>query len=142
MHLGSSTPYSHPKVPFAHFILPLPQIPNSTLDHRWTGIYLRALYQIYQNLLSSVKRAIGDHNNRYGMELPVHYNMIMTSTFMMLVPRSRGFCAGPKICPEVWVNSVGMLGIVWVKDREEAEGWKQVGCENVLKGVGLPRGYR
>ena len=35
---------------------------------------------------------------------------------------------------EVWVNSVGMLGMVWVKDREEAEGWRVVGCD-----AGIPR---
>ena len=73
------------------------------------------------------------------MDLPVHYNMVMTSTFMMLVPRTRGYCEGPKACPQVWVNSVGMLGMIWVKDREEAMGWEEVGYENVLKAVGIPR---
>ncbi|KAF8425230.1 hypothetical protein EV426DRAFT_561657, partial [Tirmania nivea] len=139
MHLGSITPYNHPKVPFAHFILPLPQIPTIATEPRRSSSYHQILYQTYLTLLSYVQRSIAIYNVQNSMDLPVHYNMIMTSAFMMLVPRIRGYCEGPKACPQVWVNSVGMLGVVWVKDREEARGWKEVGCENVLKAVGIPR---
>ena len=138
MEQNSKTPYSHPHIPFTHFILPLPAThphPNGTP----TDYYLNSLYRTYLLLLTAAKLAIAQYNSRYSTQLPVHYNLIMTQTFMMLVPRSTGFCEGPKECPEVWVNSVGLLGMVWVKDWMEAEGWRVVGCDNVLRAVGIPR---
>lgn len=139
MHLGSRTPYSHPKVPFTHFILPLPQVPTITIELRRSNTYHQVLYQTYLTLLSFVQHSFAIYNMQNSMNLPVHYNMVMASTFMMLTPRTRGYCEGPKACPQVWVNSVGMLGMIWVKDREEARGWEEVGYENVLKAVGIPR---
>ncbi|KAF8470804.1 hypothetical protein BDZ91DRAFT_719028 [Kalaharituber pfeilii] len=140
MVLSSKTPYTHPRVPFAHFILRIPPLAaNYATTTSAIHTYTTALHQIYLTLLSHVSNCISTYNAKYGESVPAHYNMLLTADYMMLIPRRKGYCEGPESCPKIWANSLGMVGEAWVKDEKEAEGWKVVGCQRVLKEVGVPK---
>lgn len=60
------------------------------------------------------------------------YNMVLTSTFMMLVPRRTEFC-GP-----VAVNSMGFAGSMLMRSQEELDYIRAEGPMRILAAVGVP----
>lgn len=55
----------------------------------------------------------------------------MTDSWIIVIPRSKA-----KV--EVMAaNAASMLGIVWVKNESELQGWKEYGPMEVLKEVGI-----
>ena len=75
------------------------------IDSTHDAVTASYLEHIYNTLLASVRITL----TNYDSSLPVHYNLVMTRTFMMLIPRVRAVAHG------VSANSMGMLGEVWVK---------------------------
>ncbi|RPB16512.1 hypothetical protein P167DRAFT_532063, partial [Morchella conica CCBAS932] len=103
----------HPDVPYTHFIAhPPPKATGKQLHH------------LFAALLAATKRALGNP------EMP-HYNFLMTTEWMVMVPRTRGECDG------VGVNSLGMMGVLWLGDDEQLEVWKGIGFDEFLGRVGV-----
>jgi len=61
------------------------------------------------------------------------YNVVMTRGWMCLLPRRRGGRGA------IGTNGIGMLGVVWVADREERDMWTELGMEQHLVYMGYPR---
>lgn len=63
---------------------------------------------------------------------PESYNMVLTSKFMMLVPRSR------EVFGPVAVNSMGFAGSLFVRSKEELDFICSESPMQVLTAVGVP----
>ncbi|KAH0613682.1 uncharacterized protein H6S33_005568 [Morchella sextelata] len=105
----------HPDVPYTHFIAHPPP--------KATG---KQLHYLFGALLAATKRALGNP------EVP-HYNFLMTTEWMVMIPRTRGECDG------VGVNSLGMMGVLWLGDYEQLEVWKGIGFDEFLGRVGVKK---
>ncbi|KAI5851511.1 ATP adenylyltransferase-domain-containing protein [Morchella snyderi] len=105
----------HPDVPYTHFIAhPPPKATAKQLHHHFSA------------LLAATRRALG------GPEAP-HYNFLMTAEWMVMVPRTRAECDG------VGVNSLGMVGVLWLGDHEQLAVWSAIGFDEFLGRVGVGR---
>ncbi|CAK7267961.1 hypothetical protein SEPCBS119000_002814 [Sporothrix epigloea] len=60
-------------------------------------------------------------------------NVIMTPDWMCLIPRRRGGKDG------TGAGSLGMLGLLWLKNRQERAHWEELGMTKHLVWMGLPR---
>lgn len=122
--IDSKAPYSHPSIPFEHYILPVPPNPQP-------GV----LHSIYNTLLTSCSFAILRANPLANPN--TNHNLIITPKFMMAVPR---------LLPaykDIGANSLSLLGIIWVKDEGEAGLWREEGVMTILTKVTIPRkGWR
>ncbi|KAK9478751.1 ATP adenylyltransferase-domain-containing protein [Lipomyces japonicus] len=109
-------PISHPGLPFAHFILPVPK--NPTIDDlilRFSALFSRTLTVLREH----------DQSNK-------SYNFAMTSKWMFMAPRSKEEFEG------VSVNSTGLVGLLLAKSQYQAELIKTVTPLHILGSVGLP----
>jgi ATP adenylyltransferase len=63
---------------------------------------------------------------------PESYNMILTSTYMMLVPRSK------EVYGPVAVNSMGFAGSMLVRSKAELDFIRNESPMRILAAVGIP----
>ena len=61
------------------------------------------------------------------------YDIVMTRKWMALIPRSSKGKDG------INTNGAGMMGLVWVQDQEERDGWTKLGMTKHLTDMGVPR---
>lgn len=108
----------HPDVPYAHFIV--------RTAGECTGEYLQSLFN---TLLSATKSALGSQLDD-AQPTPA-YNFLMTSDWMMMIPRTNAACNG------VGVNAVGMLGILWLESDGQLQALNNIGFDDALVYVGL-----
>jgi ATP adenylyltransferase len=80
-----------------------------------------ALYAIYTGLLS-----------RFDTKPDEPHNMLLTNTWMMVIPRRRAWI------DEIAANAASMVGMVWCKSEAQYEGWIERGIEGVLREMGKP----
>jgi ATP adenylyltransferase len=62
------------------------------------------------------------------------YNLLITRSWMLLVPRSREYAAGSS------VNALGFAGALLVRDDDELRELRETGLLAALAGVALPKG--
>ncbi|KAK9256404.1 HIT-like domain-containing protein [Lipomyces tetrasporus] len=110
-------PTSHPDVPFAHFVLPVPKSP-STED----------LVMRFSSLLARTLTTLREHDQR-----SISFNFAMTKEWMFLAPRCQEMYEG------VSVNATGMVGLLLAKSDEQLDLIKDTGPLKVTAKVGLPR---
>ncbi|KAK9241321.1 ATP adenylyltransferase-domain-containing protein [Lipomyces kononenkoae] len=110
-------PTSHPDVPFAHFVLPIPRNP-STED----------LVMRFSSLLARTLTALREHGQR-----SISFNFAMTKDWMFLAPRGQESYEG------ISVNATGMVGLLLAKSEEQLDFIKSTGPLEVTAKVGLPR---
>ncbi|BDA48076.1 probable diadenosine 5',5'''-P1,P4-tetraphosphate phosphorylase 2 [Coccomyxa sp. Obi] len=103
-------------LPFQSYACLLPDRPTS-----------KDLEQIFKELKAAFSPAVVPADGS-----PESYNMVLTSNFMMLVPRSRE-TYGP-----VAVNSMGFAGSMLVRSREELDFIHTESPMRVLAAVGVP----
>ena len=60
------------------------------------------------------------------------YNMVMVKEWIIVIPRRR---AG---WDNIRANGAGMMGLVWVQDIEERNGWTRLGMTELLARIGIP----
>lgn len=61
----------------------------------------------------------------------VDYNVVVVREWMLVIPRRHHGREG------VECNAVGMMGMVWVRDEEEREGWVRLGMTEHLRWLGI-----
>ena len=80
-----------------------------------------ALFGMYMKLLS-----------KFDMRPDEPHNIILTSQWLMVIPRSKAWIG------EVSANAASMVGMVWCKTEDQYEGWIQKGIAEVLREMGKP----
>jgi len=81
------------------------------------------IYAQYQDMLTQLQNHFGSI---------VAHNVIMTIDWVCVIPRQHRGQDG------VFANSLGMMGMVWVKDAEERAGWEKFGMTEHLSAIGYP----
>ena len=113
-------------LPFASFAARLPAADEECSP--------AALAAAYAGLLQRCTEFAGSRGPGQGEEgpAPLSYNMVLTRTFMMLVPR-RAEADGPISC-----NSVAFAGSFFVRSTEELGYVRGTGPMRILSSVGFP----
>lgn len=119
-------------VPFQHYISRLdgPVTPDSLLE-------------TYQRLMVRVRSAHRERRARHPEEATppgdgepacsdTAYNMVLTPRWMCLTPRRRGGLHG------TGAGSIGMMGLLWLKDERERAHWTELGMTDHLVWMGIP----
>ena len=92
------------------------------------------LAEVYHTHLLQCEHALTPYTmNSQQMHTHVPHNVIMTRNFIMTIPRRQ---AGLGLAT---ANAAGFMGLVWVPSAATVETWKDVGLQNVLAALGVPR---
>lgn len=102
-------------MPFKHYVFRLP-----------THAGANTVYEAYLRLLESSRQVLA----RLG-EGSRDYNVAMTADWIAVIPRRTS--DGP-----YGANAAGMLGIIYLPDREERDKWSQLGYTKQLEAFGIP----
>ncbi|CAG8639506.1 15633_t:CDS:2 [Cetraspora pellucida] len=120
-----------PKLPYVHHIALLdPQRLSGHHGHH--GEVSQYLNDVFHSLLDSMIEGLHKQSFSIGRN-PLSYNLIMTHTWFMIVPRSR------EKYEQISVNSLGFAGMLLTRSEEELELVKNVGVLNVLEGVAISK---
>lgn len=114
-------PLQNAALPFAHFVAKLPKSLDS-MDSDDLSMYFGSLLT---RGLTVLKQYDADH---------VSYNVLMTTDYMMLVPRSHSKYNGTGF----GVNSCGYAGLILCREKEYLDLCKNVGPDSILKELGFP----
>lgn len=115
-------PLQNASLPFAHFVAKLPDLKEMEADDLsmyFVSLLQRALTVIKEN-------EVVDH---------ISYNVLMTTEYMMVVPRSHSKYKGSKF----GVNSCGYAGLILCREKEYLTTCKEVGPITILKELGFPK---
>ena len=107
--------YSLPHVPHRHYVLHLPESAKA-----------EDVFDRYLKLLAEVKGI----QKRFGSG-PA-YNVALTSDWLCLIPRRHVNRDG------IGANAAGMLGLIWLRDQEERDGWSRLEYTSHLEYLGIP----
>lgn len=116
-------------IPFAAFAATLD--PPQPAEEAATGQYL---LHVYRQLLDQCRAFVSARTGQESVspsDGSLSYNLVLTSEFMLLVPR-RAEAVGPVSC-----NSVAFAGSIFVKSREEQQYVEQQGPLHILTAVGF-----
>ncbi|CAG8479062.1 5827_t:CDS:2 [Cetraspora pellucida] len=120
-----------PKLPYVHHIALLdPQRLSGHHGHH--GEVSQYLNDVFHSLLDAMIEGLHKQSFSIGRN-PLSYNLIMTHTWFMIVPRSR------EKYEQISVNSLGFAGMLLTRSEEELELVKNVGVLNVLEGVAISK---
>ncbi|KAG7005069.1 hypothetical protein G7Y79_00022g052900 [Physcia stellaris] len=112
--LSASESSTHPKVPYKHTIMAIPEKASA-----------EDVFNVYGKLLGEMRPVM----QKEGVE---DYNVVLVREWMLLVPRRHHGREG------VECNAVGMMGMVWLKDEAERQGWERLVMTEHLRWLGLP----
>ena len=107
------------KVPYVYDILHFEQVDSVAFPEC-----------ILHDYASSLRRARNLLEVPDGEEVP--HNVVLVKEWMLVIPRRR---AGIGVTS---ANAAGMLGMVWVRSREELEEWQRCGLTKCLAEFGVP----
>lgn len=100
-------PLQSDKVPFAHFVVPLPESPEEVNED--------LLAMVYISLLQRTLSFFQDWTNENpGLQERKGYNVLLTKKWMCLVPRSNAKAESL----DIGFNSTGYAGLVLIKNEE------------------------
>ncbi|KAE8152873.1 hypothetical protein BDV25DRAFT_150325 [Aspergillus avenaceus] len=95
------------------------------------------LLGVYRDLLRKATE-VGGGRGEHAASAPVGavcpHNMILTKTWMIVLPRRKG-----AINKEAGVNSLGMLGVIAVVTTKEIDNWVRLGLTESLAELGVPK---
>ncbi|KAH3684604.1 hypothetical protein WICPIJ_004435 [Wickerhamomyces pijperi] len=112
-------PLQDTKLPFAHFVLPLPR-GDELFDEE-------TLVMAFSSLLQRTLTVLRD------AEVDVAYNVVFTKKWMMLIPRS-----APIYKEKLGINSCGYTGLLLAKNQELEKFILEEGPLEILKALGFP----
>lgn len=123
-----------PPVPFMYFREPLMRKGEEEEEGEGpsTPVTGESLAKVYGKLLGRVEAASSFRWDGPGTSCP--HNLVMTQHWMAVIPRRRAVWEG------LSTNALGMLGLVGVASRENADKWIRIGPLEVLGQFGIPRG--
>lgn len=119
---ANKEPLQDPKLPFAHFVLPLPR-GEKLFDEDYLAM---AFSSLLQRTLTVTRDAEAD----------IAYNVVFTKKWLMLVPRS-----SPIYKDVLGINSVAYTGLWLAKNEELNELIRKEGPLEILKTLGFPNTY-
>ena len=138
---GSNEIYTIPEFPFKHAIA------NIYTSSQWEslgenvphGVYLESVYNTLLESTGVTRQPCSSRKSASPLGIPdefcIGYNAVMTSTWMMIVPRSqREFKEGED---GVGVNGFGFVGLLLGRNEHSAEIIKEKGPIEILKAVTL-----
>ena len=114
IELSATESTTHPKVPYKHAVMAIPGKASA-----------EDVFRVYEKLLGEMRPLM----RREGVE---DYNVVLVREWMLVVPRRHHGREG------VECNAAGMMGMVWLKDEGEREGWERLGMTEQLRWLGLP----
>lgn len=109
-----------PGVPFRHFVLRIP-----------SGASADTVVAMHDRLLALTRQAHVDAGNGPDGD----YNVALSRSWIALIPRTT---AGPADGP-FGTSTVGMLGLVAVRDEVDRRRWAELGYTRFLARLGIPR---
>jgi ATP adenylyltransferase len=110
-----------PHVPFKHFVLRIPD-----------GASAETVIAMHDRLLTLTRQAHVDA----GYSSDGDYNVALSRSWIALIPRTT---AGPVDGP-FGTSTVGMLGLVAIRDEHDRKRWEELGYTEFLAGLGIPIG--
>lgn len=113
-------PLQDGNLPFAHFLARLPENPLEVTEEVLAMTYLSLL----QRTLTVLRDSGAGH---------ISYNCLVTTKYIMLVPRSSG-----KFQESLGINSCGFMGLILCKNISLAKLVKSEGPAAILGSVGFP----
>lgn len=122
--LQADSPEAAPHCPFRQALMALPTIYPGD---KWMAHHLWVSYQELLHRLLWLPDAASP---------PLAYNLLLTRTFLMVIPRSQASYQG------IHINSLGFAGALLVRDWGHFERLKEIGPLNLLKEVGLGCSFR
>lgn len=111
-------PIQDKNLPFSHFVAKFP--PIDSLDKETASMYFSSLLQSVLNV------------QRHNSSSHISYNVILTTSYIMLVPRSHAKYES------LGVNSCGVLGLFLCKNSELVQLVEDVTPESILLKCGYP----
>ena len=114
---SKNVPGSIPQLPFAHVVVGLEA---GTGTH-----YGEMLAELYQTMIAWLEKRLDGKWSRNDS-----YNIIMTTDYMMIVPRSKEWDAN------VSCNAMGYAGSFFLARKEEIERVKSCGPSSILRNLG------
>ncbi|CEP21765.1 APA2 [Cyberlindnera jadinii] len=117
---SNKEPLQSPKLPFAHFILPLPKDKETLYDEDYLVLAFSSLLQRVMTILRDAEK-------------PIAYNVVFTTKWMMVVPRSQPYYKG-----KLGINSAGFTGLILAKNQELNDLILEDGPLKILEEVGFP----
>ena len=101
-------------VPYKHLMMKIPE-----------GATAEDVHGVYERLLEGIRPVLSENGTE-------DYNVVLVKEWMLVIPRRHHGRDG------VEGNAVGMMGMVWLKGKEEREGWSRLGMTEHLKYLGVP----
>ena len=98
-----------------------------------TPFELTKMYNDLLNQATTVGDGRSDHYDNRPSGAACPHNMILTSRWMLVLPRRRA-----AINKEAGVNSMGMLGLIAVATKQEMDKLVQLGLTDALRELGVP----
>jgi ATP adenylyltransferase/5',5'''-P-1,P-4-tetraphosphate phosphorylase II len=115
--------FDNGKIPYLYF---LKYLPMSKDDPDGAN----NLYLVYEELLAQAKSAVNTACPS-GREWVPH-NVILTKDWLMVIPRGSNGYEG------VSTSSAGMVGSVFLANKDQLKEWKNAGMTKVLAELGIP----
>lgn len=109
-----------PGVPFKHFVLRIP-----------AGASADTIVAMHDRLLTLTRKAHVDAGNGPDAD----YNVALSRSWIALIPRTT---AGPADGP-FGTSTVGMLGLVAIRDERDRQRWEELGYTRFLARLGIPK---
>ncbi|KAI5956997.1 APA2 [Candida jiufengensis] len=118
--LDATKPLQNQDLPFSQFLIKLPENKEELTEE----ILTKSFTSLLQSTLTILRNNSINH---------ISYNFIMTTEFMLMIPRSKS-----KYQDKLGINSCGVYGLLLCKNQELFDMVKEVGVLNILKEVCVP----
>ncbi|CAG8468666.1 2420_t:CDS:2 [Ambispora leptoticha] len=124
--------FDFPQFSFIHHVIILDQKRIIGSSEEVIGEYLgEAFHSLYDAMIESLR--LHSENVSANLAFPVSYNFLMTTSWMIMVPRMH------ENFRQVSVNSLGFGGMLLVKSEECLELVKSLGVIKILDAVTVPK---
>lgn len=128
---------------FSHFIILLPHLTSSDLgtisgDEPAMMELGRRFMKLLDSMIDRLRHLPDSSGQCPNSAQALSYNLVMTRTYMFLVPRSKENFE-ERDHPKLSINSLGVgAGMILVKDQDHLDLIRRIGVDNVLADVTFP----
>jgi ATP adenylyltransferase/5',5'''-P-1,P-4-tetraphosphate phosphorylase II len=110
------------------------QVPFHHFAHHFAGgfeeISAPDLLETYLKLLDEARQSLGLLQSNQ----PCPHNVVLWKGCILVIPR-RSAVVGSHAS----ANAAGMLGSIWISDKDQVDEWLRLGCRTVLQQLGVAR---
>ncbi|EGG05107.1 uncharacterized protein MELLADRAFT_107763 [Melampsora larici-populina 98AG31] len=129
--------YNVKELGYAHFICAIPSSlsskPNDEETEATLGTYFMTMLD---SMIDHLRHLASQENSPHVRPQELSYNFLMTSKYMILIPRSRECFLSNGLS----INSLGVgAGMVLVKNQAELDEARRLGIDELLEGVTFPK---